>query len=1137
MNNPDDQNIDQLEEEASSDTEELQDEESDDSEVIEDEADSEELEDEAEVAIEDEPEEDVEDVVEEVVEDEIVADNVAEADTESVVAEARLAEEEEIEDPALAAMMAGVRTSDGESEEEDSNEESESDRVGDDGELPIAEIAVGTIALGAAAVAMDAQQQERDAKKKRQEEERIAKEKEREQKQLDREATQKAAAEAREQSSQARSDANRFRAPEGAMESAAPARPERPERPDRPAPSAFPRPPTAAGIAAPPPISGFGANEQGEAVPSNEEDASLPDASSVPVAVPISSRSVEPKPVAISGDMADREASRKAAIEAKKAESEAKRLAHQEMLDQKAAERKAANESRLGSRESSGASHTSDFADLRGPVGGDAGAAPPMNDKMAKMAALAAGAGSVAGQLTSKLAQAKAEQGSPVAPVAGAGAGAPAAPLPPGSNDYLDLIQHLDARAVFHSEYADVKQKYVSRLLVGTEVLQCTLVGLNAGLIDSVYRKLSKLSDLMSLIDWKYVALEPVIVISESGQKRDIRIDASSTITIGRDPSSTIPIQSSFVSRNHAQIANASKNPHLPPQWVLKDLGSTHGTTLNGSPVRESVRFSSDDKIELGRGFASTDYPSIQLISRAIPYGRDDLTRMVIDVDLVICVVEADREFEGQANLLKNLSDVQKVGGLLVVAVSGSGPIEDSMEANLDELRHASRVLKSTELTRYLAAIDSDDISPDSEWLPGVTEFIDGFRQRSHANIIEKRKQITREEVVNEIRSTGSRLEDSLSKKLEEAERNLQRVQDELSMAPRNLGSAEVLRDDTFKALKQTLDDDTNFFSDSLRPDSLSYYAERLGKQLLTRTEGSTRMVLNLVEPNNLQDPHRWMNSELSIYARRHFDQLVAQITGPSRDPHGIIGVYQNLRELLGGHEKLRTSDLFSDENYSRYTLIDLNNQMANALSTNFVEYEATSQAKIDNMIMFVINKMRFAVMFYMSMFSIIAVVLGMSRGKLNKAFSGSMGTFWYFIAVTALIIVAYFTVRSYRMNKKDVIEEEIEKLRDQLIKHYQAVAKKFVEDAKRVLSVHLSTIESKIKQDMSTLGSSRMTESVATRNNPVLDQAKKERDDTQALIYAIGQERTWAESAQSAYTPSPFVAVAPARPTRTPAR
>ncbi len=1134
MNNPDDQNIDQLEEEASSDTEELLDEESDDSELVEDEADSEELEDEA--AIEEEPEEDVEDDVEEVVEDEIVADDVveAEAEVESEVAVTPMADEEETEDPALAALMAGVHASDAEPDKNDSNETSEAASEDEDGDLPIAEIAAGTIALGVAAMAMDAQQQERDAKKKLQEEERIAKEKEREQKQLEREAAQKASAEAREQASQARSEANRLRAPEGATDAVPPARP---ERPDRPAPPAFPRPPSkVAGLAVPPP-SGFGESEIGEAEPSNEKDGSLPDASSVPVTAPISSASVQSKPVALSGDMAEREAARSAAIEAKKAESEAKRLAHQAMLDQKAAERKAANESRLGARESSGASHASDFSDLRGPAPGAPAAGAPMNDKMAKMAALAAGAGSVAGALTTKLAQAKAGQGSPVAAVAGASPGAPAAPLPPGANDYLDIIQHLDARAVFHSEYADVKQKYESRLLVGTEVLQCTLVGLNAGLIDSVYRKLSKLPELMSLIDWKYVALEPVIVVSDAGQKRDVRIDASSTITIGRDPSSTIPIQSSFVSRNHAQIANASKNPHLPPQWVLKDLGSTHGTTLNGTPVRESMRFNSDDKIELGRGFAATEYPSIQLISRAIPYGRDDLTRMVIDVDLVICVVEADREFEGQANLLKNLSDVQKVGGLLVVAVSGSGPIEDSMEANLDELRHASRVLKSTELTRYLAAIDSEDISTDAEWLPGVTEFIDGFRQRSHANIIEKRKQITREEVVNEIRSTGSRLEDSLSKKLEDSERNLQRVQDELSMAPRNLGSAEVLRDDTFKALKQTLDDDTNFFSDQLRPDSLSYYAERLGKQLLTRTEGSTRMELNLVEPNNLQDPHRWMNSELSIYARRHFDQLVAQITGPSRDPHGVIGVYQNLRELLGGHEKLRTSDLFSDENYSRYTLTDLNTQMANALSTNFVEYEATSQAKIDNMIMFVINKMRFAVMFYMSMFSIIAVVLGMSRGKLNKAFSGSMGTFWYFIAVTALIIVAYFTVRSYRMNKKDVIEEEIEKLRDQLIKHYQSVAKKFVEDAKRVLSVHLSTIESKIKQDMSTLGSSRMTESVATRNNPVLDQAKKERDDTQALIYAIGQERTWAESAQSAYTPSPFVAVAPARPTRTPAR
>ena len=64
-------------------------------------------------------------------------------------------------------------------------------------------------------------------------------------------------------------------------------------------------------------------------------------------------------------------------------------------------------------------------------------------------------------------------------------------------------------------------------------------------------------------------------------------------ITIGRGPDNTIVIGDSSVSSHHAQLQRVGKN------YQLKDLGSTNGTLVNGTPVTETtLRF--DDQIRFG---------------------------------------------------------------------------------------------------------------------------------------------------------------------------------------------------------------------------------------------------------------------------------------------------------------------------------------------------------------------------------------------------------------------------------------------------------------------------------------------------------------------------------------------------------
>ena len=64
--------------------------------------------------------------------------------------------------------------------------------------------------------------------------------------------------------------------------------------------------------------------------------------------------------------------------------------------------------------------------------------------------------------------------------------------------------------------------------------------------------------------------------------------------SIGRAPSSTIVIDASYVSQEHALLIERAG------QWSLEDLGSRNGTLLNGVILGETAVVSSGDVITIG---------------------------------------------------------------------------------------------------------------------------------------------------------------------------------------------------------------------------------------------------------------------------------------------------------------------------------------------------------------------------------------------------------------------------------------------------------------------------------------------------------------------------------------------------------
>lgn len=89
--------------------------------------------------------------------------------------------------------------------------------------------------------------------------------------------------------------------------------------------------------------------------------------------------------------------------------------------------------------------------------------------------------------------------------------------------------------------------------------------------------------------------LERPGLVWQRGERGDVEyaIWPERPVTIGRDPTNTISIESPFVSKAHAifQFANG--------EYVLEDLGSANGTRVNGAPVETAV-VQPGDVIEIG---------------------------------------------------------------------------------------------------------------------------------------------------------------------------------------------------------------------------------------------------------------------------------------------------------------------------------------------------------------------------------------------------------------------------------------------------------------------------------------------------------------------------------------------------------
>ena len=88
------------------------------------------------------------------------------------------------------------------------------------------------------------------------------------------------------------------------------------------------------------------------------------------------------------------------------------------------------------------------------------------------------------------------------------------------------------------------------------------------------------------------------------------------TVTVGRAPDNTFHLDDVSVSSHHAKLASKED------AFILKDLGSTNGTKLNGAPIKanEDYVLNAGDKIQFGKVEAvfDPDNAGMQLQEKAM---------------------------------------------------------------------------------------------------------------------------------------------------------------------------------------------------------------------------------------------------------------------------------------------------------------------------------------------------------------------------------------------------------------------------------------------------------------------------------------------------------------------------------------
>lgn len=107
-----------------------------------------------------------------------------------------------------------------------------------------------------------------------------------------------------------------------------------------------------------------------------------------------------------------------------------------------------------------------------------------------------------------------------------------------------------------------------------------------------IHAKKNNVHESNQQIKTTHKTTHPILMVKSNPQE-NYKLYFDNNI-IGRDDTCNIHITSTSISRQHALIYKVGQN------YLLKDMGSTNGTILNGQPIEDSIQIVNGDCIQIG---------------------------------------------------------------------------------------------------------------------------------------------------------------------------------------------------------------------------------------------------------------------------------------------------------------------------------------------------------------------------------------------------------------------------------------------------------------------------------------------------------------------------------------------------------
>ncbi len=173
------------------------------------------------------------------------------------------------------------------------------------------------------------------------------------------------------------------------------------------------------------------------------------------------------------------------------------------------------------------------------------------------------------------------------------------------------------------------------------------------------------------------------LLVIEGDRSWAVPLPASGELVIGRDPQVALPLSDALVSRTHAQLL-------LVPEGIrLTDLGSRHGTLLNGEPVTTPRLVGSGDVITVGEAVLVLRSHAVEarhVVDRRAWSHRlgDEAARArQFHRELAVLVIRTDRDAAGLvlavADQLRPSDAVAAIGDGLVGVVLPEVGLDDAI--------------------------------------------------------------------------------------------------------------------------------------------------------------------------------------------------------------------------------------------------------------------------------------------------------------------------------------------------------------------------------------------------------------------------------------------------------------------------